>query len=273
MNVDADVVIPETDKIATAKVKKQTFSQETADKLMQLLLEGQTLYDYYAYTKETKGDVMEKLMKLYAMRDGAIPVEVDGGLEETIALYEKEYEEAPEERTLTPAQTAFHQRDAKYMPYDCIEGIAEIGGASAYFYIQNDTEENCIYAQFNRDVNNQYAYSAVSAFIGMFKVDETKLTMDITAEEAQTQTDAFMEALGLSSNMVCGSIEPGIKLADGLVLAEGDEIDYDTTGTAWIVRYVRTVNGVPVTYTGDTGGQIEDEEATRSRGIMKPCIS
>ena len=260
VNVDADVMLPDTDAISTVKVKEMKFSQETADKLRELLLQGQPLYDYGTYTMETKEDVMEKLLRLYAMREGTIPVEVDGDLEETIALYEKEYEEAPEERVLTPAQTTFHQRDAQYEPFDCIEGIAEVDGTSAYFYIQNDTDGNRIFANYYSNANNQFSYSAVNEFKGMFIIDEAKLTMDITAEQARVQADAFIQGLGISSDMVCGSIEAGIVLDDSQVLNEGEEINYSATQIVWILRYVRTVERIPITYTGDTGGQVENEE-------------
>ena len=260
VNVDADVMLPDTDAISTARVKEMKFSQETADKLRELLLQGQPFYDYGAYTMETKDDVMEKLLELYAMREGTIPVEVDGDLEETITLYEKEYEDAPDERTFTPAQTTFHQRDAQYEPFDCIEGVAELGGETAYFYIQNDTDGNRIFANYYSNVKNQFSYSAVNEFKGMFIIDEAKLTMDITAEQARVQADTFIQGLGLSSNMVCGSIEAGIDLDDSTVLMEGDEINYSATQTVWILRYVRTVEGIPMTYTGDTGSNVESEE-------------
>ena len=105
-------------KIPTATVNKQVFSQETADKLMELLLQGQTLYDMEGYEQMTKAEIQEKLVKYYALREGKIPVNVDGEdsdsvevLNETIDIWEKELRDAPEEASKTPALTTFHKRE------------------------------------------------------------------------------------------------------------------------------------------------------------------
>jgi hypothetical protein len=60
--------------------------------------------------------------------------------------------------------------------------------------------------------------------------------------------------------MVCACAEPGISLEGREGLKEGQEPDYTKLPTAYIVRYVRRVNEAPITYTGDTGTRIEDEE-------------
>jgi len=80
VQVDADVVIPEAGAVATARVDKQAFSQETADRLIALLLEGKTLYEPEGYQQRTKAEIQERLVQLYAMQAGTIPADVDGSV-------------------------------------------------------------------------------------------------------------------------------------------------------------------------------------------------
>ena len=268
VNVDANVVMPNTDKIPTATVDKQVFSQEIADKLMELLLQGQTLYDMEEYEQMTKAEIQEKLVKYYAMRAGTIPVNVDGEdsdsvevLDETIDIWEKELRDAPEEASKTPAQTIFHKRE---MPgfeseeTDCIEGIAEIGGEPARFLVENGIQENRIFVEFYRNINVGRHYHPIDILTGKLNIDAEKLEPEITAEEAQAQADVLIEKLGLPYK-VCARTELCINLEGG-GLAEGDEPDYNNLPTAHIVRYVRMVEGVPITYTCDTGTRLETEE-------------
>jgi hypothetical protein len=266
VHADAALVMPAADKIPTAAVDKQVFSQDTADRLMELLLQGQKLYDMKGYTQWTKADIQKKLVDLYAMRAGTKPVEVDGDLGESISTWEKRLQVAPEEKIKTPAETAFHKKDlSNYQsdkplePYDYIEGMAEIGGEPAYFLVQNWTQQNQIYAQFYRNWDERPHYEPESAFLGKLPADVSKARPKIAPGDAEKQADALVEKLGLSY-MVRAKTELGINLEGTKVLKAGEEPDYAELKAAYIVRYVREVQGVPVTYTGDTGTHSEDEE-------------
>ena len=68
----------------------------------------------------------------------------------------------------------------------------------------------------------------------------------------------MIEKLGLPYK-VYARTELCINLEGG-GLAEGDEPDYNNLPTAHIVRYVRMAEGVPITYTSDTGTRLETEE-------------
>lgn len=249
IRVDADVVLPDTDKIPTATVEKHLFSQETADRLMELLLQGMTLYEMDGYMQATKEEIEARLVELYAMRAGTIPVEVDGDLEETIVICERELENAPEEIDRTPARTALE-------PDGIIEGVAEIDGVPAYFMVRNDAAENRIDAQFYRHMRGHRMYGPADMLVGKLGIDSAELEPKITAEEARTRGDALIEELGLSY-MVCGYTELGVYM-NGAVTAEG-EPDYAGMPTAHILHYVRETEGIPLTYTGHTGRLLTDE--------------
>lgn len=259
VHVDANVILPNTDKIPTATVDKQEFSQETADKLMKLLLQGQTLYDVKSYFQPTKADIQKRLTELYAMRAGTIPVQVDSGdLDGSIQLWEQRLAEAPETVQKNPALTTFHKNGAKGLePYDYIEGITEINGKSAYFYIRNQTQENKISVIF---VNSSQSpdlmggtFQPVNMINGVSDANISKPSVSI--EQVQAQTDAFIHELGLA-HLVHSVTELGIKV--GTVPNEGVNQQPQNLKSVYIVRFEREVNGAPITYTRDQGTAVED---------------
>lgn len=262
VNVDAKVVIPETDKIATAKVKEQTFSQETADKLMELLLEGQTLYEWEGYLTETKAEIQERLVELYAMQAGTIPVAVDGTVEESIEIMEQMLETAPDERVRNPALTTFHKRDMgddPRAPYDYIEGVVEINGGPAHFLVENCTEINRISVEFNRYMDAPRYYETLDNLNGKLQIDESLFDAGVTAEAAQAQADAIVRELGLEY-MACVRVEPAVCAGAEPAFPEGGTLNFSDYFCAWVVRYERVVEGIPISFTSATGGQVADEE-------------
>lgn len=262
VHVDADVVIPEAGAVATARVDKQAFSQETADRLMALLLEGQTLYEPEEYWQRTKAEIQERLVQLYAMQAGTIPADVDGSVEESIKTAERQLAAAPEERIRIHAQTTLHKRDMGDMPgepYDFIEGVAEMDGVPAYFTVENRMDRNKINATFYRDMNARRYYMSLNELDGKLQVDETQIDAGIDAAAAQAQADALVEALGQGDIMVCAAVEPAVSFGAEPAMPEGTA-SLKNVPAAWIVRYVRTLGGVPITYTGETGTHLESEE-------------
>lgn len=260
VDVDADVMMPDTDAISTTKVKEHTFSQETADKLMELFLQGQTLYETEGYLQRTKGEIQERLLELYAMQAGTIPADVDGSVEENIEIEEGQLAAAPEERIRIPAQTKFHKRDmgdTPYGAYDYIEGVVELDGEPAYFSVENCTEMNRISATFYRDMNARRYYESLDNLNGKLQIDENMFDVGITVESAQEQADAMIQELGIE-NMISVRTEQALSAGAEPALPEGGmPADFSA---AWIVRFERMVEGVPITYTTDTGGQVADEE-------------
>ncbi len=75
-SIDANIVIPESDAAPVIRVKKRVFTQAEADRMLALFLGEDALYTIpNAMTKE---QIEAQLIDYYAMRDGSIPVNVDG---------------------------------------------------------------------------------------------------------------------------------------------------------------------------------------------------
>lgn len=249
VNVNATFVLPNADILPTARVSMDTFSQETANKIMNVLLQGATLYDMSTW-QETKADIQERLVELYAMRDGTIPVDVDSGnLEEDIKLYEQRLAEAPDTIELIPASSSFVTVDEPPLePYQRIEGTTEINNKSAYLRIMNQTETNMIEAVFiNRDeIGAMTEYRSWSEVPDKERklIDDSFVKPTINADQAKQTADQIIQGLGLS-DMQNSIVEQAV--------------DMQTKRYAYMVSYSRLVSNVPITLTADSGSRPEAE--------------
>lgn len=250
VKVNAAFILPDTDKLPTAKVSMDTFSQKTADKIISVLLHGETLYDTSSACQETKSDIQDRLVKLYAMRDGKIPVDVDSGnLKEDIKLYEQRLAKAPETVELIPASTSFKMADEPpYKPYQRIEGATKINGKPAYLRIMNQTEANHIEAIFiNRNDSgamNQYECWSQVPDKERKLVDNSFAKPTISAEQAKQTADQVIKQLGLT-DMRNSTVEQAV--------------DTQAKKLAFMISYSRVINSVPVLLTADSGSGSEVE--------------
>ena len=169
VSIDADVMLPDADRLPTARVEMALFSQDTADRLIEALLQGQTLYTLDSFLQETKGDIEIRLIDLYAMRDGKIPVKADGDLGESIALWEGRLADAPRNGSVgSRLKPAFRRwicqkgnRLFPWSPMTTSRGMTRINGRDAYLSIKNWTQFNNIEAVFsNREDGGNHALSS-----------------------------------------------------------------------------------------------------------------
>ncbi|HAE41907.1 MAG TPA: hypothetical protein DCG34_03185, partial [Clostridiales bacterium] len=92
--IDASVILSPSDSVPIIRVRKHLFTQKEADLMMRLFLGDDPLYTIP--NSMTKEQIEEKLVDYYGMRDGSIPINVDGEdsssverLNEIIDSYEK----------------------------------------------------------------------------------------------------------------------------------------------------------------------------------------
>ncbi len=155
VSVNAEVTVPNADGISVIRVSKHSFTQEEADEMMNVFLQGATLYEIdYSLTKE---EIQSKLITYYGMRDGSIPMNVDGEnpndtekLEQVIQMYEEMLVDAPDTKVPIPADTKFHASgtDKIQSEIQVIEGTANVNEKVACLFIENFTSRNIIEATF-----------------------------------------------------------------------------------------------------------------------------
>lgn len=241
VSADASVTLPEATRIPTAKVARRSFSQEDADKLMEVFLKGNTLYEEVYMTKQRAQEILQQLQ---AIQRGEMPLSsftTDHTMEELPEMIEYAAElirTSPDENESFPAAVTFQPDDF----YDeVIEGCAAVDGKKVHICIAN-TSETWDKAIFYLDgYGDMLCYRAVPADQ---MEDPVKIAVD--EEEAVRLGDTLMKELGLE-NVVCDKIT-GIAFED---YSNGENMGVIDTG--YEMEYVRMVDGFPVSYTPYAG--------------------
>ncbi len=148
VTVDAGVVLPDADSIPSVRVAAKYFSQDTVNKLIDVLFNEGTLYDPESLSELTKSGILQRLEQLEQKRtaleaQGMKPTKSDIGeskvdasangssskedtvssssgnqldqLIDSIALYEQKLETAPDKKTYKEVSGELHTQDISGM--------------------------------------------------------------------------------------------------------------------------------------------------------------
>lgn len=263
VNADAEIILPDTDRLFTAKVERRAFTQAEADRMTAVFTRGSSLCEFPTTTKQ---EYAERIARCEAMLNGEIPYEGDGTIErlpEVIEAARRYMEAAPNEGERFPAETRFHPEslpagavggdsDARV-----IEGYAEVGGREIYCAIRNSGGKSDDYARFW-----DAGYGDIN---GLDTLSQAQRGEDITPAVSEAQAirmgDALMHELGLDS-FVCDSAEPVIYLngipATAFDSEEEAEAAIAGSETGYQLEYVQQINGVSLGQAGLSGNASED---------------
>ena len=261
VHADATVTLPQADTIPTATVERRFFTQEEADKLRQAFTKGNPFYE----EQITKQDLQPTLERYYAMERGEIPIELDGGntkevLEQYIENMKAAIEKAPDDSERILADTTL-QPDPKGTFDEELQGWSEVGGNRVHILITNDSDFGITtHAIAYRE---GYGYTN-SCYCADYQDFDNPPELSMTEADAIAMGDALMTSLGQES-MVCQQIKP-------VVYSSGKENECYPTfhgepsvlDSGYEMHYVRTVNGLPIAYTGRGGSATPDNEDIES---------
>ncbi len=147
---DAPVTLPDAHSMPIYRVKAADFTQEQVSKLLDVLFEGQKIYEV-EYGPQTKDELMEHIINVKHMSQKTIEGMGwdDNDYKEAIAKLEKEYEAAPEEnQDIVTESDGLLKRE---------ELLGRNGGHLAYYDALGVTTNNEDYekaASFRVDNNN-----------------------------------------------------------------------------------------------------------------------
>ena len=265
VHADAEIILPNADKIPTGSIGRRDFTQEDANNLMRVLLKGNTLYEELGMTKQ---QALERLEQLQAMQRGEIPLDLDGGYDALPGAIERcaEYARtAPEGDERVPAETSFVSRSENL---EEIKGWTEVDGKVMHFFVQNCPgylDHASVFADGYGDVNFS---SAVAISLIQDELPEP-LTVDFPLEDAIRQGDALMEELGFE-HVVCDNAYPVLFTRSMPTAVSTDETDDAPSeenwksyilATGYELQYVRCVNGFPISWTPIRGGAVPENES------------
>ena len=272
---DAKVEIPDTDHVAVMQVGQLPLDDVLIDRLTEGFFGDSPVYDgerYFQITKEEALGYLETLRGYQAQgnrdpygyiaqarEDGEEDLESFYSLEDEIAVWEKVWQDAPEEKEKVEVTPRLDQ-DHSFV------GAAEMDGGS-YRYELMAGGPDAMSVRVRRMGDNQSEVNWTSGGIydtykdnpeileGKPSLDEAEEMAGITRQEAVRRADEYIQRLGLTEFEARNAY---------LSLGTQDESDHVRyTDTGYMVEYTRTADGFPVTNELNYGGGLESMDSTR----------
>ena len=266
VTADAEIVLPNADKIPTGSIARRDFTQADLDTFLRVFLKGQPFYEEVYLTKQ---EAMAQLEKFQAMQRGDIPLSGDAtyeALPDLIAYYAEQARTAPDEGELRLASTVFVSDG----PFENMSGWSEVDGKKVHLWVQNypDFWDSAVcYVQGYGTPNNSNCQPSHFVPDGISK---EPFQPEFSESEAIQMGDALISELGFE-HVVCDQITP-VYFADETMLygAVSDEdaedfynsrwndLDRFILDTGYQLQYVRSLNGFPLGYTSIEGINVEE---------------
>ena len=182
---DTQITVPEVPTMPVTRVKMRSFTQEETDRLIEVLMRGNPIYETPERTVFTKEQLNERLIETRRMLASG---DYDAGLtreniEEKISWYEERIPDAPEtlaDANLTPADGRLTDNDEGD---EYLSVLANLGHAYfAHLRVTNDLAYNQVEAYFSSGWNWDGQPKAAA--------------LDLTQQEAQQEAEAFLAEMG-----------------------------------------------------------------------------
>lgn len=280
VTVDAQIIMPDADAVPIVRVKPKAFRQEVADKLIRGLFDEGTLYTPDSLIQLSKTDIVQLLTQLKKRKSeleaqGSKPSTQDkktaksgqsgGAVAEegtanqldvviaSIEYYEDLLVSVPDEKEPAEAVTALNPDAGAYFVQ---AGQKKPGGGISTLTIIGDNGTTHRVTYVNRGDNDtssgQYQieseYNQNEDKDGRAKADALSYPQ-ITEQQARETADQFLVSIGIN-DLHCTTIE---KVIGGSGTYLGGDIRIGNIIKAYRLQYIRTVNGVPLTYTNVRG--------------------
>lgn len=277
VKADAEILLPNADKIPTGRVTSREFTQDDLDIFLRVFLKGQPYYEEVPITKQKAQEMLERFQ---AMQRGEIPMQ-DGidyeDLPDLIAQVAEAVRTAPDESELTLASTTFV--DQGFLSE--MNGWGTVDGKEVHLAVSHgdgfDRARFFIppYADWN------YSFTIPSDHIGN-ALPKDRITPAFSEDDALSMGDTLMVELGLD-NVICDQVERvffynNVYLNGGENRGNWADMDPDELieGAGYKLRYVRCVNGFPISYTPYKGNSVEheaDHDAVWSYEQIEVCVT
>ena len=274
IHVNADVQIPDVPGVSVQRVGPQEISQAQTDVLMDTLMKGEPFSgdDF----KLTKSEIQQQILAAQAMEISPDSLEGTkygvGYKDAVIAQLQEQLATAPEtsERipcngqleTMDPAIDgtgkklyALSQSDQGYESLKVYNWTDSPGNMVDYTFEKNGFTSNMGYF-WTKDEVEKNSYTGI---------DDIDSIPDVTMsqDDAKAKAEALISALGVQ-NMIC---EEADKKYGGSFDMTMDGSEYlNPRKCVWFLRYVRSVENVPVTYTVYDCMKVEEDNQSAPWG-------
>lgn len=291
LDCDAEILVPDVEKVSVWKVSQKEFSQEWIVQVTEAFFGDLPVYNGGTYFVITKDQALEQLNQLKtwqaegnldpygsiakAEKDGDMLRAEDLSLQSQIDRWEEIYANASEETDRTevkPMIGASYYLDekspdnpeGKLYDTDKFIGAVEMDGAVYRYKLDDGMVDMPMMIDIQQmrgngaDIGRWYKPDAENDGSSDLPVREELLrTAGITQEEAKSLADSYVEKLGLADDFSAKSVELAVcTIQDDM----SQTSSFDTAG--WQVDYTRDIGGFPVTDEEDMGGNLESIDAT-----------
>ena len=274
VNTDATVEIPDVDKISAISVTPAEVTQDLLDRITDAFFSDATLYTADSYYVQTKSEIKEIL-------DGLKEDVANGNLDPNnwgtdddgnyiydiyadIEYWESEYETAPEAKTLVEgrpvAGVASQASDGQIMEENSFSGVAVMNDGSKYYYKTYSSGSDTLAVRIKKTAKaggealptdtSWFDYTDSNGF-----QKPTEESIGLSLENAKKLVQEKVDKMGITDLQctgwdyaVCTNLE--------------DDNTLSNIGTGYHIYYNRVINGVPITQTMDSGGNLEDMDST-----------
>ena len=257
--VDADVYLPDTDKLPTLRVAPRDFTQDEVTRLFNALC-GDTVM-YKARQEMTRAEVEERIADVETEMQTATDPDRIKKLESNLAYWKEDYEKAPEtiqdkicDGTLEERQLGINEYLGKYMALDAYEhqdGYYTYWGKS--FHVYGETYDKNRKSGYDFPVGASISYTRDQSFgkylnynLRRWIVDESTVPAEavgltMTPAEARHLVETFWADSGFGDMVVSGVY----------LVCDSPHDDYSSTGDdpyvgchAYVVTCGQSINGV-----------------------------
>lgn len=274
VNTDATVELPDVEKISAISVTPAEITQDFLDRVTDAFFQDAKIYTSESVYTQTKSEIKQTLDKLKeALANGNLDPNNYGtdengdyiyNIYDDIEYWEGQYDAAPETKTLVEARPTVGNQsldgNVESIGDNNFSGIAQFDDGSKYYYRTTSYGAYTLDLKISRTAKKGgeqmpsdsiwYDYTSSSEFqkpteesIGISLEDAKKLVQEKVKQIGITDLDFYNWTYALHTTIN----------TDGSAGHLGD---------GYMISYTRNINGVPVTYTMDAGGALEDMDST-----------
>jgi beta-lactamase regulating signal transducer with metallopeptidase domain len=272
VTVSAKVAVPGVEKFPVVKTEPAGFTQEQADRIVKVLMQGKPIYD--PPTQQTKAELQKQIVYYKAMAEKMKASEsermkagvnsdagVDGKLGNLVSDLESKVAAAPDKVDLKPADGKFKEISQtggeEKVGYEGreMQAVAELGQEyRAEIYINCSTSKKMSSVWFT----HQDLFSHYNTWNSL--PDGTAAGMKMSREAALALAEKTVTDLGSDLKLACVRIAP----------AAENTSTADARKQAYAFYFTREVNGVPTTYDQNDGSMLDMPQDEKELKYYEP---
>jgi len=260
IEVNATVNVPKADKFPVVKTEPIGFTQEQADKIISVLMQGKPIYD--PPEQQTKAELQRQLVYYKAMAESFTNAAAAAGvkkMDNAIADLEKRIAEAPEKVDLKPATGKFEERVEKWdgkIGYEGreIQAVAELGQeyrAQLFINCSKSKKMSSVWFTHQDTFNFYQTYNSLP--------DGTIAGLKISRNDAKALAEKTVSDMGCD-----------LKLSTVRLAPQNSRMDNAPNKQAYAFFFTREVNGVPTTYDVNDGSMLDAPEDKKDLQYYEP---